>query len=131
VEGFLPRNVELKGASRELRSGATAQEERLWYCFLRDFRPRFTRQRIIGNYIADFFCHKAKLVVELDGSQHYQPDIAANDAARTEYFNALSIEVIRFPNREVDGKFEYVCDTISAAVHGRMPGSCVGANLTR
>ena len=65
-----PYNKNLKPVAQELRRNATKQENHLWYDFLREFRPRFTRQRIVGSYVLDFFCLQARLAVELDGSQH-------------------------------------------------------------
>ena len=117
---FLPRNKELKPPSRELRTDSTKQENHLWYDFLRDFRPRFTRQRIINNYILDFYCHEAALAVELDGSQHHEKEAVDYDKARTEYLNGLEIEVLRFDNRDVDGNFVGVCGTIKMAVEDRV-----------
>ena len=114
-DGFLPRNNDLKGESRELRKNATKQENRLWYDFLKDVKPRFTRQRVIGNYIVDFFCFEAKLVIELDGSQHREPEAMEYDKTRTEYFNTLGIRVLRFTNNEIDNNFSSVCKTITEA----------------
>jgi len=109
---FLPRVKELKPRSCELRTNSTKQENRLWYDFLRDCKPRFTRQRIIGKYIIDFYCHKVALVVELDGSQHFEKDAIEYDKARTAWLNALGIRVIRFTNKEVDNNFNGVCTAI-------------------
>jgi len=116
---LLPRDKKLKPRSRELRTNATKQENHLWYDFLRDFRPRFTRQRIIGEYIADFYCHTASLVIELDGHQHDKPDAREYDNIRTAYLNALGIQVLRFPNAEVDCRFADVCAKIMDAVQKR------------
>ena len=116
---FLPRDKALKPRSRELRTKATKQENRLWYDFLRHSKPRFTRQRIIGRYIVDFYCHEAALVIELDGSQHYEPGAMEYDEARTAYLNALDIHVLRFTNTEIDTNFEGVC----AAIQGMLEKS--------
>ena len=116
---FLPRNKELKPASRELRTDSTKQENRLWYDFLKDLKPRFTRQRIVNNYILDFYCHETGLAVELDGSQHYEKEAAEYDKARTEYLNGLGIEVLRFANREVDKNFTGVCEIIKIKIKER------------
>ena len=111
-----PYNTELKQKARELRKNATKQENRLWYEYLREFRPRFTRQRVVGNYILDFYCGKVKLAIELDGSQHYESDIQEYDIRRTTYLNSLGIEIIRFPNSDVNSNFEGVCITIARKV---------------
>ena len=84
----------------------------MWYDCLRFCRPRFRRQEIIGNYIADFYCAKAKLVVELDGSQHYDPAEKLQDEKRTAYFRSLGITVLRFSNEEIYNAFDAVCQQI-------------------
>jgi very-short-patch-repair endonuclease len=123
----LPRDKNLKEHSRDLRTNATRQENHLWYDFLRGFRPRFTRQRIIGEYIADFFCYKAKLVVELDGSQHYTEEGIAYDNERTAYLNGLGIEILRFANQVVDMNFQGVCNEIARVVAEKQtPAACGG-----
>ncbi|MDR2173080.1 MAG: endonuclease domain-containing protein [Burkholderiales bacterium] len=107
--GLLPREKALKPLSRTLRKNATKQENHLWHDFLRHCKPRFTRQRIIGKYVVDFYCHHALLVVELDGSQHYEPGAMVRDETRTTCLNALGLQVLRFANNEVDRDFEGVC----------------------
>jgi very-short-patch-repair endonuclease len=109
----------LKPFSQELRALATLQENRLWYQFLRDFRPRFTRQRIVGRYILDFFCAKVMLAVELDGSQHDDKHNREYDDSRTLYLNQYGIDVLRFANREVDNNFGAVCEKILKTVLSR------------
>jgi len=112
MNAFLPRNKKLKEPSRKLRKDSTSQENRLWYDFLRNIKPRFTRQRVISNYIVDFYCHKLKLVIELDGSQHYQEENEKQDLSRMEYMNSLGIKVIRFSNLEIERDFSAVCQSI-------------------
>jgi len=113
---MLPRNKRLKIRSGELRKGATKQENHLWYDFLRKHHLQFYRQRIIGSYIVDFYCPRAKLVIELDGSQHHEKESVEYDAIRTEYLNALGLSVLRFTNGEVDDNFEAVCQSIEKAI---------------
>lgn len=113
---WLPKNKAILPNARKLRKEMTRHEKRLWYDFLRTMQPCFRRQEIIGTYTADFYCSKAKLVVELDSSQHYEPETQENDAVRTAYFNALGIRVLRFPNIEIDRNFEGVCLTIARAL---------------
>ena len=67
----LPYKNKLIPRAKELRKNATRQENHLWYDFLRSYPVRFQRQKTIGSFIVDFYCHAAKLVIELDGSQHY------------------------------------------------------------
>jgi len=112
-----PYNATLTQRARELRKNATKQENRLWYEYLRTFRPRFTRQRIVGSYILDFYCGTAKLAVELDGSQHYEPEAIKYDKTRTRFLESLGIRVIRFANTDIDKSFEGVCSTIASLVN--------------
>ena len=99
----LPRNFEanpnLRDKSRNLRKNMTFEENKLWYQFLRSYEIRFLRQRVIGNYIVDFYCRKANLVIEIDGAQHYIHDSIEYDKERTEYLKNCGIEVLRFLNK--------------------------------
>ena len=90
----------------------TKEEAQLWYQCLCRASYRFRRQYIIGNYIADFYCHQAKLVVELDGSQHYTPEQVQYDHNRTKYLENQGIKVLRFTNLDVTRRFRDVCETI-------------------
>ena len=103
--------------AKSLRKSMTAQERKLWYRFLRAYPVKFYRQRAIGPYIVDFYCPAAKLAVELDGGQHYgESGPVAYDLRRTEELERLGIRVLRFPNSDVDRKFEGVCLMIERAV---------------
>ena len=115
---YTAHNVKLTDHARELRKVMTPQERHLWFDFLRRYPVKFYRQRVIGHYVADFYCSKAKLVVELDGSQHYTPEGAYHDEVRTEKMAELDLLVMRFTNYDVDRNFEAVCDTIDATVRG-------------
>ena len=116
----LPRNRKLKKFSQSLRKNATPEENHLWYDFLRTYPIQFKRQFIIGSYIADFYCDQAKLVIELDGEQHYLNDAPEYDAARTAYFESLGITVLRFDNSEIKREFEAVCRTIEGVISGEI-----------
>lgn len=116
----LPRNRKNLNIAKALRKNMTKEEKHLWYDFLRICQFRFRRQELIGNYIADFYCDKAMLVVEVDGSQHNEPDALEYDLKRTEYFNSLNIEVLRFTNIEVSKNFEGVCETILSTATKRV-----------
>ena len=107
-----PRNTGLTSRARSLRKNMTKEERHLWYDFLRYCSPRFRRQEIFGNYIADFYCHQAKLILELDGSQHLEEDALAYDQRRTAYFHAQGIQVLRFYNTDIQNNFEGVCNCI-------------------
>ena len=107
-----PRNKNLTAYAKELRKNMTKEERHLWYDFLRYCTPRFRRQEILGNYIADFYCSKARLVIEIDGSQHMEPEELAYDAKRTAYFSSLNISVVRYYNTDINQNFRGVCEHI-------------------
>ena len=96
--------------AKELRKTATPQERHLWYDYLRNKDIRFVRQKIIGNYIVDFYCAKASLVIELDGSQHYEDRGIEYDTQRTKYLEQCGLTVVRIPNNEINSNFNGVCD---------------------
>ena len=108
----LPRNGRLLDNARSLRREMTKEERHLWYDFLRAHPAKFYRQKIVGNYILDFYCHTAKLAIELDGSQHYEQAGQAADQARTAELEKLGITVLRFSNPDVMQNFEGVCQCI-------------------
>ena len=101
--------------ARTLRKHMTPEERHLWYDFLKDLPVTVNRQKILGRYIADFYCHKAKLVIELDGSQHYDPEEAEKDRIRTEYLKSQGLHVLRFTNLEITREFNAVCEAIHIA----------------
>ncbi len=109
-------NKELTPLAKQLRSEMTKEERHLWYDFLRTYPIRFSRQKVLGRYIVDFYSAKAKLVIELDGSQHYETDRVEKDAERTAFLNGYGLQVIRIPNHEVNENFEGVCAYINAVV---------------
>ena len=106
--------------AKALRKNMTPWERKLWYQFLKGYSIRFQRQKSIGNYIADFYCAKAKLVIELDGSQHYSDTGISSDIQKDTYFKNQSITVLRFSNLEVDKNFYGVCETIDRTVKERV-----------
>ena len=109
-------NKELTPLAKQLRSEMTKEERHLWYDFLRTYPIRFSRQKVLGRYIVDFYSAKAKPVIELDGSQHYETDRVEKDAERTAFLNGYGLQVIRIPNHEVNENFEGVCAYIDAVV---------------
>ena len=111
-----PRNPHNLPKARALRKNMTPQERHLWYDFLRYCSPRFRRQEMIGSYIADFFCYEAKLVVDVDGSQHFLPETGAKDTSRSAYFHSLGIRVLRVDNGQVNRDFDGVCQEILLAM---------------
>ncbi len=109
-------NPQLISLAKQLRREMTKEERHLWYDFLRGYPVRFSRQKVLGKYIADFYCAEAKLVIELDGSQHYEPEEIQKDAERTAFLEGYGLTVIRIPNNEVTRNFQGVCEYIDTKV---------------
>jgi len=109
---MLPYNREMKPRARELRKNATPQENKLWYEFLRKHPCPFARQKTIDQYIVDFLCVSKKLVIEIDGGQHYTDDGLDYDRVRTELLENLGLYVMRFTNTEINTSFDKVCEMI-------------------
>ena len=109
-------NKQLVPLARQLRIEMTKEERHIWYDFLHTYPVRFSRQKVLGKYIADFYSAEAKLVIELDGSQHYKDINAEKDAERTAFLEAYGLTVIRIPNNEVARNFRGVCEYIDSAV---------------
>ena len=106
--------------SQILRKNMTKEERHLWYDFLKAYPVPFKRQFPIGCYFVDFYCFQAKLVVELDGSQHCMPSEIEYDMRRTEYLEQQGLYVIRISNLDVIKNFRGVCEMIHIAVQDRM-----------
>ncbi len=106
--------------ARLLRREMTKQEKKLWYQYLKKYEIHWYRQRPIDHYIVDFYCSRAKLVLELDGSQHYTVEGEEYDAIRTDILEAYQLEVIRLPNAEIDKNFSGVCQLIDWTVEKRL-----------
>ena len=102
--------------AKTLRKNMTPWERKLWYDFLRSYPVRFQRQKAIGNYIADFYCAKARLVIELDGGGHYTEEKKAEDERRTEGLTAINLTVVRICNLDIDRNFRGVCEYIDLTV---------------
>ena len=98
----------------------TSHERKLWYLFLRKYPVKIYKQRIIGRFIVDFYCASARLVIELDGSQHYEPKELAYDAGRSQFLTALGLKVLRFSNRDIDRDFHGVCTQIDRIIQKRL-----------
>ena len=105
-------NKNIVPAARMLRKNMTKEERHLWYDFLRGYPIRFSRQKILGRYIVDFYCAAAKLVVELDGSQHYEEKGLEQDAKRTKYLEGYGLTVVRIINHDVNKNFRGVCEIL-------------------
>ena len=113
-------NRNLIPRAKEMRSDMTPQEQHLWFGVLRNYPVRFRRQSVIYHYIADFYCDKAKLVIEVDGAQHLEADAMEYDRIRTLTLNQIEIAVMRFTNDDIDHRFESVRKTIDQAVRERL-----------
>ncbi len=110
-------NKSLVAPAKDLRKNMTRQERHLWYDFLRHYPVKFVRQKPMGHYIVDFYSAAAKLVIELDGGQHYEPVNMEKDAARTAYLEGYGLRVLRIPNDQVDRHFQEVCEYIDHTVN--------------
>ena len=116
----LETDKNLNSAAKELRKNMTPEEKHLWYDFLKNYPVQFNRQKVIGNYITDFYCKKANLVIEIDGAQHFEHDNSEYDKARTDYLNSVGIEVIRFLNKDINYNFNNTCKYIDNIIKKRM-----------
>ncbi len=105
-------NLKLTGNAKTLRKNMTKEERHLWYDFLKILPVTVNRQKVIGNYIVDFYIASSKIVVELDGSQHYVDNGIKNDVKRDEFLTSLGIKVLRYSNLDVNQRFESVCQDI-------------------
>lgn len=106
--------------AKALRKNMTAEERHMWYDFLRDYPVRILRQKVIDSFIADFYCHAARLVIELDGSQHYEPAGKLKDSVRTTQIEKRGLLVIRIPNNAVRQNFRGVCEYLDAVIKERI-----------
>jgi very-short-patch-repair endonuclease len=114
------KNHNLLNIARILRRNMTRQEKHLWYDFLRHYPIKIYKQRIIDNYIADFYCHNARLIIEVDGSQHYTEQGKAFDNERTEILENYGLYVLRFSNKDIDERFKSVCYMIDKTIKERI-----------
>ena len=115
---MIDKDNSLLPLARKLRREMTPQERKLWYLFLRQYPVKIYKQRIIGPYIADFYCASAKVVIEVDGSQHYPIDGSTHDRERDAYMERLGLRILRFSNSDVNRNFAAVCEAIDYAIRG-------------
>jgi len=116
-------NSKLVPNAKILRKNMTREERHLWYDYLKTYPVRFLRQKVFGPYILDFYCAEAKLVIELDGGQHYDPIGSEKDRERTAFLGQYDLMVVRIPNNEVNQNFAGVCEYIDRLVKERIKGS--------
>ncbi|MBQ9414163.1 MAG: endonuclease domain-containing protein [Clostridia bacterium] len=106
------QNKNLTPYAKKLRRDMTKEERHLWYDFLKTLPVTINRQKVIGPYIVDFYCANAKLVIELDGSQHYMPEKAVQDKKRDRYLSERGLMVLRYSNLDINQHFTAVCEDI-------------------
>lgn len=106
---FTGYDKKLKSRADELRKNMTQQEWNLWYFYLRNHRLKWYRQRIIDRFIVDFYCHAAKLVIEIDGKQHYTDQGIVYDTERTQVLQGYGLKVLRYTNQQLVDNFQDVC----------------------
>ena len=116
----MAQSEKIRRYSQELRRNMTKEERHLWYDFLKTHPIPMHRQYSFGEYIVDFYCHKAKLVIELDGSQHWEPEKQEYDRKRTAYLEKEGLCVMRISNRDVNEGFRAVCEAIDDAIRRRV-----------
>ncbi len=109
--------------AKALRKNMTPWERKLWHDFLRNYPVRFQRQKAIGNYIADFYCAKARLILELDGGGHYTTEQRIKDEQRTNDLSAMNLTVVRICNLDIDRNFRGVCEYVDRLVQNSLPQS--------
>ena len=109
-------NSNLTNIAKILRKNMTKEERHLWYDFLRSYPVRFLWQKVIDDYVVDFYCHEARLIIELDGSQHYEEKGLLKDKIRTEKIESPNLTIIRISNNEVSKNFRGVCEYIDLYV---------------
>ena len=113
------RDKNLIELAKKLRKNMTKEEKHLWYDFLSTYPIHFYRQKVIGKYIVDFYCVKARLIIEIDGSQHFSEEGLRYDKERSAFFEKNGIETLRFTNLEINQKFSVVCEYIDLIVKNK------------
>ena len=113
-------NKNIVSNAKELRKNMTKEERHLWYDFLRNYPVKVLRQKIIGDYIVDLYCAAAKIIIELDGSQHYEEATIEKDRIRTEFLEKYGLEILRIPNNEINYNFSNVCEYIDMKIKSKI-----------
>ena len=124
-ERTMEKNKKLTSLAQKLRKTQTKEENLLWYLFLSQYSLRFRRQYTIGSYIVDFYCHKARLVIELDGSQHCEAFEQERDRQRTAFLEEQGLCVLRYSNLDILRRFTDVCAHIDIVVKERISTGCM------
>ena len=105
--------------ARLMRKNPTPEENKMWHILLKNLKPRFFRQRIIGDYIVDFYCPKLKLIIEIDGEQHYLPENQEYEQKRTEFLEKSGYKILRFYNSDINRKIKNVEYTLTGVCKER------------
>ena len=116
----IPKDNTKLNIAKKLRREMTPHKRKLWYLFLRKYPVKIYKQRIIDRFIVDFYCASAKLVIEIDGSQHYEEQGLAYDMERSYILESYGLKVIRYSNREIDREFSAVCEQIDQMIQQRI-----------
>ena len=117
MKDYIPAYIPL---AKTLRKNMTPWEGKLWYHFLQKYPVRFQRQKVLGNYIVDFYCAKAQLALELDGGEHYTAEQIEKDRQRTSELERMHVTVMRICNLDVDQNFAGVCEAVDQTVQNRL-----------
>jgi len=113
---YIPYKADITVRARQLRKNMTESERKLWFCYLKDCGIRFYRQKQIENYIIDFYCARARLVIEIDGDSHFNEDAVQYDNKRTKLLENYGLSIIRFTNNDIKYRFPGVCETIEKII---------------
>ena len=116
----MEQNLKSRRTAQKLRREQTKEENHLWYDFLKTYPIQFRRQYPVGCYYVDFFCYQANLVVELDGSQHTEPEAIAYDRERTRFLQEKGYGVLRISNLDISRNFTGVCELIDRYVKSQL-----------
>ena len=120
MQEYRKHNPNLTPNARELRKNMTKQEKHLWYDFLREYPIRILRQKVIDSFVADFYCAEAKLVIEIDGGQHFTEEGKQYDSEREQIMQNFGLKTIRYTNNEIDTEFNSVCNDINEQIKNRI-----------
>jgi len=115
----IPKDNTKLETARRLRRELTPHERKLWYLLLQKYPVKIYKQRIIDRFVADFYCASAKLVIEIDGTQHYGQQGMEQDAQRTAILESYGLKVLRYSNRDIDRDFPAVCEHIDRVIKDR------------
>ena len=120
VEGVKMREIDLHNRAQKMRKEPTVEENKIWHILLKRMKPRFLRQYVIGNYIVDFYCPKLKLIIEIDGEQHYLAENEKYERNRTRFLENEGYRILRFYNSDINRKIKNVEQTVRGVCEERV-----------